>query len=172
MLDHIPSSDAVPLETLALDPFESGLLAVLRHFLTAYARPELQGWQTAFQLASERWGDARGPQIAMGLLPVLQALRRARRGDFDFANPLCVTCRAYVTGTEAAFLTMLHTMRRDRADQARPAVLSLTEGTMDPGLIQAALAFAARHPAAPSTADPQTDAGLQWPQQPHLRLIH
>lgn len=173
MIDHLPSPDAIPVEALALDAFETGVLAVLRHILTAYSRPETQAWQTAFQLAAERWGEARGSQIAMAVLPVLQALRGARRSDFDFANPLCVTCRAYATGTEAAFMMMLQAMRRDRTDRARPAVLALTEGTMDPGLIQAALAFAARFPAEPDSPLNETDLE-SWvpPQRRHLRLVH
>ena len=138
MHDHLPSADAVPVETLGLDDFETGLLAVLRHFLTAFAHPESQAWQTAFRVAGERWGEARGPQIAMGLLQVLHSMRGARRASFAFANPLCVTCRTQATGTEAAFLHMLQAMRRDRTDLARNAVLILTEGTMDAGLIQSA----------------------------------
>lgn len=179
MLDHLPSSDAIPVETLELDDFETGILAVLRHFLTTYAQPDSQGWQTAFKLAAERWGDQRGPQIAMSLLPVLQALRRARRSDFDFANPLCVTCRAYVTGTEAAFLIMLQAMRRNHTNRARHAVLSLTEGTADPVLIQSALVFATRYRLDPdaraghgATDDLQKSTGTHRPGRGHLRLIH
>jgi hypothetical protein len=174
MFDHLPSPDAVAVETLGLDPFETGLLAVLRHFLTAFARPETQAWQNAFALAAERWGAAPGPQIAMGLLPVLQSLRGARRGAFDFANPLCVTCREYVTGTEAAFMQMLQAMRRDRADLARGAVLILTEGTLDAGLIQAALAFAARYPAESREMPFGAEEPQPWhaSQHPHLRLVH
>lgn len=174
MYDHLPSPDAVSVETLGLDPFETGLLAVLRHFLTAYARPETQAWQTAFTLAAERWGAARGPQIAMGLLPLLQSLRGARRGAFDFANPLCVTCREYATGTEAAFMQMLQAMRRDRTDLARGAMLILTEGTLDAGLIQAALAFAARHPAETRKMPFGFEDADPWqnPQHRHLRLVH
>ena len=174
MYDHLPSADAVAVETLGLDPFEIGLLAVLRHFLTAFARPETLAWQSAFALAAERWGEARGPQIAMGLLPVLQALRTARQSDFDFANPLCVTCRAYVTGTESAFMQMVQMMRRDQTKLARAAVHSLTDGTMDPGLIQAALAFAARHPAEAQEVSPKVSASDPWQSlhYPHLRLVH
>jgi hypothetical protein len=179
MTEHLPAPDAIALETLGLDSFETGLLAVLRHLLTAYARPESQAWQTAFELAAQRWGLARGPQVAMGLLPVLQALRGARRADFEFANPLCLTCRHYATETEAAFLRMVQAMRHDRPDLARPAVLALAEGRMDPGLIQAGLAFAARFPAEPGTRPPlpsdqeQPDAGSDMrPGRRHLRLVH
>ncbi|WP_054304370.1 hypothetical protein [Gemmobacter sp. LW-1] len=171
MTRHLPSADAVPVDTLRLDDFETGLLAVLRHFLTAYAHPDSQSWQAAFQIAAERWGQARGPQVAMGLLSVLQTLRGARRGPFDFANPLCRTCRTWATGSEVAFLAMIQAMRRDRTDLARPAVLRLTEGTMDPGLIRAALAFAARHPAGPD-AQTFTPAETSAPAPRHLRLVH
>ncbi len=174
MYDHLPSTDAVPVETLGLDDFETGLLAVLRHFLTAFAHPESHAWQTAFRVAGERWGEARGPQIAMGLLQVLHSMRGARRSSFEFANPLCVTCRTQATGTEAAFLHMLQAMRRDRTDLARNAVLILTEGTMDAGLIQSALAFAARHPALSGTIPLLADeAEPDWSApRHHLRLVH
>lgn len=172
MYDHLPSADAVPVETLGLDEFETGLLAVLRHFLTAFARPETQGWQTAFAVSAQRWGEAKGPQIAMGLLSMLQSLRGSRRGDFDFANPLCTTCRAYATGTEADFLRMVQAMRRGRTDLARKAVLALSEGTMEPGLIQAALAFAARHPTEADAFGIAEDSPNPRPKQRHLRLVH
>jgi hypothetical protein len=172
MHDHLPAADAVPVSTLGLDPFETGLLAVLRHFLTAFARPETHGWLTAFRLASERWGEVEGPKVAMGLLSVLQAMRGARRGDFDFANPLCVTCREQATMTEAAFLQMLQAMRRDRADLARDAVLILTEGTMHPSMIQAALAFAARHPAQDEMFEMPGGRQAPYAGQRHLRLVH
>ena len=48
MTRHLPSADAVPVDTLRLDDFETGLLAVLRHVLTAYAHPDSQSWQAAF----------------------------------------------------------------------------------------------------------------------------
>lgn len=179
--DHRPSEDAVPVDSLGLDGFETGLLAVLRQFLTAYTRPETQAWQTAFALSAERWGAARGPQVAQGLLAVLQAMRQARRAEFRFANPLCPDCRLLATGEEAAFALMLHAMRRDRTDLARGAVMDLTEGTMDPRLIQSALAFAARFPA--EAAAPLAGAGLAGaglmerapktgPAPRHLRLVH
>ncbi|GAB1363208.1 hypothetical protein MASR1M32_24440 [Rhodobacter sp.] len=145
--DHTPSVDSTPLALLGLDTFETGLLAVMRHFLTAFTRPETQGWQTAFGLASERWGEATGPQIAAGGLGLLQTLRRTRRREFMYANPLCPGCRMQVTGDEAHLMRMIRAMRRDRTDLARAEVLALTGGTMDPALIRAGLAFAARHPA-------------------------
>lgn len=147
MSEHLADADALPLASLGLDAFETGMLAVTRHFMTAFARPESQAWQSAYTIAAERWGQARGPQIAHGLLAVIQALRQARDEDFHYANPLCTSCRDQVTPEEAAFCLMLHAMRRDRADLARGPVLEVTGGRMDPLLIQVALSFAARFPA-------------------------
>ncbi|MGA0539529.1 hypothetical protein [Neotabrizicola sp. VNH66] len=171
--DHRPSEDACPLEMLDLDPFETGLLSVLRHLLTAFSRPETQAWQTGFSIATERWGIARGPQIAQCLLSVVQALRQARQSDFRFANPLCPDCRTWATGEEAAFCRMLQAMRRDRPDLARPAVMDLAEGVMDPVLIQAGLAFAARFPAEGGDLRPMPAAEPHpRPTARHLRLVH
>ena len=182
--DHTPSDDAMPLALLGLDAFETGLLAVMRHFLTAFTRPETQGWQTAFGLASERWGEVLGPQIAAGGLGLLQTLRRARRREFIYANPLCMGCREQVTGDEAQLMRMIQAMRRDRTDLARPEVLALTAGTMDPALIRSGLAFAARHPAEDADPGPLTLARQRRAARPitheaptprrgtHLRLVH
>lgn len=144
---HSPSADAFPLVELGLDPFETDLLAILRHFFAAFTRPDSQAWQTAFAMAGERWGEALGPQIAAGGLGLLQSLRKARQREFTFANPLCRGCREMVTGDEAHLMRMVQALRRDRTDLARPEVQALTEGTMDPVLIRSGLAFAARHPA-------------------------
>ncbi len=180
--DHPTAPDAMPVEALALDEMETGLLAVLRHFLTAFSRPETHAWQSAFTIAAERWGVARGPQIAQSLLAVLHAVRHSRQTDFRFTNPLCLHCRDTVTPEEAAFIRMIHAMRRDQNAEARGAVLDLAEGVMDPMLIQAGLAFAARFPAEGSdwispTRRTRPSAGQQSadkarPQGRHLRLVH
>lgn len=174
--DHLPSPDAIPVELLGLDEFETGLLSILRHFLTAFTRPETQAWQTAHAVAAERWGEARGPQIAQGLLAVLHAVRGSRRADFHYANPLCVTCRAYATAEEGALMQMLQAMRRDRSDLARVAVLQLTEGTMDPVLIQSGLAFSNRYPADAADMDALPALVEKPTHMPaarrHLRLVH
>ncbi|NGM46791.1 hypothetical protein G5B31_14730 [Rhodobacter sp. SGA-6-6] len=170
--DHAPSDDAMPLALLGLDGFETGLLAVLRHFLTAFTRPETQSWQTAFAIASERWGETTGPQVAAGGLALLQVLRRSRRRAFNYANPMCTGCREQVTGDEAQLMRMLQAMRRDRTDLARPEVLALTEGTMDPALIRTALSFAARHPAEDADFAPLPADRPALRSRGHLRLVH
>jgi hypothetical protein len=167
--DHRPSEDAVPVEALGLDGFETGLLSILRHFLTAFARPDTQAWQTAFAISCERWDAVKGPQVALALLSVIHALRQARLAAFRYADPLCPTCRTMATGDEVAMMLMLQAMRRDDTHTARGAVRVLAEGVMDPVLIQSALAFAARWPAeaADGVVHPVADARPR-----HLRLVH
>ncbi len=172
---HMPSDDAIPVDSLGIDAFEIGLLSILRHFMTAFARPESQAWQSAFSIAAERWGGTRGPKIAQGLLAVIQVLRQARRTDFHYANPLCLQCREMATGEEAALCLMLHAMRRDRPDLARGAVMDLTDGVMDASLIQSALAFCARFPAEPEPVHAparRAEPVLPRPTGRHLRLVH
>ncbi len=140
------------VDGLGLDATEQGLLVVVRHFLTSFAKPETQAWIMAFGIASERWGQSDGARMAQGLLAVLQAALQARQGrSFQFSDPLCEGCRHKATADEAALLTMLHHMRRDHTGAARLALADLTLGQMDAGLIRAGLSLAALFPAEGAT---------------------
>lgn len=151
-LDTAQAADAIPLETLGFDAFETALLPVLRHFLTALASPESQGWRLAYGSAAERWGPGDGPQIAHRLFGMIEAMQACRAARFRFGNPLCARCRGLLTPDELAFLTLLHHMRRDRTDAARLALAEISGGVMDVGLIRAGLGFAARFPAVTGAA--------------------
>jgi len=153
----------LPLAQCGFDTFESGLLPVLRHFLTSFAHPERHGWQLAYTTASERWGDSIGLPAAHSLLGIVRAVLVARPEGLWFQDPLCLNTRESVTMDERAFLDMLRHMRRDATPQARTAVEALTEGRMDPGVIRAGLSFARRFPAARARPAP-TD-------RPHLRVV-
>jgi hypothetical protein len=154
-----PRPNTVLVDTLALDDLELGVLSVLRHFLTSFAQPDTQAWTVAFTIATERWGVAEGPRLAQGVLAVLQALMNCRSTGLRFSNPMCEGCRLRATCDEAAFMTMLHCMRRDRTAEARAALAELTFGRMDSTLIQTGLALASRFPAERGGAW-QTDARM------------
>ncbi len=156
--DHLPGADAVPVASLGLDVFETGLLAVMRHFMQSFAQPQGQGWQHALAIAAERWGPEEGPCAAFALLRVVQEMRRARVAEFGFANPLCPACRDHATPEEAALVMMLHHMRRNRTGPARLRLAEVTGGLADARLVEAGLMLAARFPA-------------QTPR-PALRLVH
>lgn len=143
---HTPEPcDDQPVAGLGLDPFEIGVLAILRHLCTSFAAPEAQAWRHAFAIASERWGPRQGPQLVTGLLPVLDALMQSRRAPFRVMHPLSLAARAHATPDEARLLRLLAAMRRDATAAARSELAALTSGHHDPALITAALGFAARH---------------------------
>lgn len=143
-----PGTPVLPLSQCRFDTFETGLLPVLRHFLTSFASPELQAWQFAYTTAAERWGDSIGLAAAQALLPIIRALLCARPDGLAFQDPLCLDARDSVTEDETLVLEMLHHMRRDDTPMARDTVEVLTHGRMDPDVIRAGLSFARRFPAA------------------------
>lgn len=159
-----PKSNRVLLALCDLDPFEEGLLPVLRHFLQCLAQPERQSWQFAYQIAVERWGESQGLPIAHALFKLVQFTLKARRVGFDTIDPLELDDRAFVTRDEQAFLQMLHHMRRDETPRARQAVANVTGCTMDPDVIRAGLSFADRFPAGEIRAKNQTS-------RPKLQLV-
>lgn len=136
--------DPQPVRPVATPPdsLDAGLLAVARHFMVTLAQPANQSWHSALTIATERWGAERGPQIAMALFALLQALERARPAPLRHCDPLCLAQRARITPEEAALLALLRAMARDLTAEARRQVAALTGGRLDPGVIRAGLAVA------------------------------
>ena len=156
---------AATVDGLGLDGAEVGMLAVLRHFLTSFAKPESQAWIMAFGIAGERWGSSDGARMAQAMLGVLQAVTRCRgEWPFQFSDPMCPGCRRKVTCDEAALLRMLHHMRRDQTGPARLALADLTGGRMEAEVIRAGLSLAALFPARDGSFAP---AGLATPARLH-----
>ncbi|ATG44629.1 hypothetical protein PhaeoP18_02701 [Phaeobacter piscinae] len=159
------------LADLGLDAFEVALLPQLRHFNTCLQTPQSQAWQLAYRSASERWGETFGLAVAHALFKVVRCLYDLRGDHYLGHDALTLETRAMVTADEAAFLHMIHHMRRDDTPAARDAVAALTGGWMDPHVIRAALSFADRFPAgkAQSAEIPQANAKVDQP--PRLRVV-
>ncbi|MEM8654306.1 MAG: hypothetical protein AAGF36_06135 [Pseudomonadota bacterium] len=143
-LHALPADGSVfDLEHLGFDACERGLLAVARYFFWVRRAPERQSWHMAFCVAVERWGPENGLPAAFALSKLVRAMVEVR-GDFDSRDPFDVEARRCATYDEAMMMRMLHHMRRDQTPDARDAVEVLTCGLMDPHVIRAALAVAAR----------------------------
>ena len=155
-------SGDLALGDLDCDAFERDLLPVIRNLLDAARRPEGEGWHLAFAIAAERWGETPGPGIAWLLQKVLRAILRVRPAGLAFQPPLSVEARARVTRDEWLLVLMLHHMRRGQTARARDLVWQVTEGRMDPDVIRAALAFAARFSCGPVAGGAR---------RPHLRVV-
>ncbi|WP_147112472.1 hypothetical protein [Tateyamaria sp. syn59] len=133
----------LPLQELALDPFEAGVLAVARYLFCAEVEPERRTWFVAFSVAGERWGPDIGLPVAFAVAKLVRALHDVR-ADFAFHDPYGPESRVQATGDEVLMMRMLHHMRRDETADARDAVEALTRGCMDPYVIRSALALAGR----------------------------
>ena len=142
---HALSADGTEfdLEHLGFDDCERGLLAVARYFFLARSVPEHQSWQVAFAIAVERWGPDIGLPIAFAMSKLVRAVGDVRT-DFVSSDPFDDDARQRATFDEAVLMRMLHHMRRDQTVDARDAVGVLTRGLMDPHVIRAGLAVAAR----------------------------
>jgi len=141
-----PELAQAPLVAFGFDPFETRLVSIMRHFVTAANAPGSQAWHRAFIIAAENWGEAHGLAVAHTLWPVVREVLELRSGDFTSNDPLDLDTRDLLSADEAQFIAMLHHMRRDDTAKARDAVEALTHGQMDPDLIRAGLSFADRFP--------------------------
>jgi hypothetical protein len=143
---HIPTPhDRTAVAALGLDPFETGVLSVVRHLCAGLAEPASQGWRHALAIATERWPGGDGGRSVLDLLRILDALAAVRRDAFRTMDPLSLTCRALATPDESALMHLIAAMRRDLTAAARIEVGRLANGWIDPDLIVAALTFAARN---------------------------
>lgn len=160
-LDHPPLQGTVALDSLHPDAAETGLLAIVRHLAITLSDPATQAWHLAFALASERWGAAEGPRVAMAAYALMAALHRARPLPFRHCDPLNPEDRLRATPEEAALIRMIRAMQCDVTPEARRQIAVLTQGRMDPGVIASGLTLARLLPrAAARPLRVATQAGL------------
>lgn len=134
----------IDLQDLDLDPFETAILPILRHFLAAVTAPETQSWHIAYATAAERWGQSVGLAVAHGLSELLCAIHACREAPVTHCDALALDTRALLTADEAMILLMIRYMRRDNTERARIAVENVTHGRRDASVIRAGLKFAQR----------------------------
>ena len=151
---HILRPGDQPVSKAGLDQVEIGLLAVFRHFIASFAAPDQQAWTTALRLACDLWGPKDGAPVAVALLEVTDAMRRARRSMFHFSNPNCPCCRGALTANERHVITLIHAIRRGRLTDARTQAMLLCEGHDTTEVLHTATVLAALLPV------PQTAAGV------------
>ncbi|MEM6759026.1 MAG: hypothetical protein AAF601_06060 [Pseudomonadota bacterium] len=150
------SSRRAPADALSrfdCDRFERGVLIVARHFAAAFADPASFGWQKAYNVAADRWGDTLGLPVAHQMSKVMRAVVACRGDSLQISPPTGRETLGVVTDDEAMLIEMLHHMRRNNARAAREVASVLTHGTLDPEVIRAGLSFADRFAAG---APPQT----------------
>jgi hypothetical protein len=122
-----------------LDATSRRLLPVLRHLLGSVQDNAHAGWQTAYAVSVEVWGEARGLAIAYRAQKFLAALLRSRAAPLGYSDPLCPDARRSLTGDEWCLLALLSHMKADDTPRARDMLATLTRGRVEAMVVRAAL---------------------------------
>jgi len=122
-----------------LDPVSRALLPVLRYLLCSLQQSGHLGWQTAFKVSTEVWGEARGLAIAFRAQTFLSALLNSRSVPLVHANPFCPEDRLTLTEDECVLLALLCHMRDDETRSARDILAALTGGRVEAAVVRTGL---------------------------------
>ncbi|MEM9047105.1 MAG: hypothetical protein AAGC92_00170 [Pseudomonadota bacterium] len=126
-----------PIAAFAYSDREKAVLAIARYYFTSFAAPEQQGWIAGISTALSRFGDVRGPEIAVAVLAAVQTMRRARLSTFRFNAPDCPVCATYVTPHEQTLMSALRAIARYRYEAAQGHAALLCESNESRPLLNA-----------------------------------
>ena len=76
----------------------------------------------------DEFGQARGPQVTVSVLSMVQAMRCTRRSGFHFNSPECEVCSVHVTPHEQGLMSTVRAYARGNADAAHHHATLLCEG--------------------------------------------
>jgi len=138
-----------PVADLGYTEAERHVLTVARHYFSAFAQPEKQGWLAAISAALQLFDHARGPEVAVATLAMVQTMRRARRSVFRFNAPECPVCAAHVTPQERAMMSALRAAARGRDEAAQAHAAILCEGNNARAFLESVRCLAERALPAP-----------------------
>ena len=148
----------IPYDITALDHVNAALLPLIRHHLSALQGSNPLAWRHAFQIATERWGEARGLALANRTQLFLSALLACRPVPLDATDPFDLEKRAALTDDEAILMAIMTAMRIDDTNHARSLMTQITGGRITAAAVQTGLSLALlletptaiiRRPAAP-----------------------
>ncbi|WP_158243125.1 hypothetical protein [Acidimangrovimonas sediminis] len=135
------------------------MLDIVRLMLQSYDCPARDGWMRGLALAEAAWGPARGARVFAELARCLDAMRRARRSPYLYANPDCAHCGRSPTPHEELLLQCLgHALHGREAEMAGAAMLLCEANPCAPLLVALQRVAAVATETAPEaeTAAPQT----------------
>lgn len=144
-----------PVADLGYTAEQRHVLTVARHYFSSFAQPERQGWLSAISAALHLFGHARGPEVAVATLAMVQTMRRSRQSVFRFNSPDCPACAARVTPQERAMMSALRAAALDMDDAARAHAAILCEGNDAEDFLRAVGCLADRALPRPAARAPQ-----------------
>lgn len=120
---------------------ELTVLNIARMYFTSFASPESHAWLGGISAALQLFDEDQGPKVAIGVLSMVQGMRRARQSVFHFNNPECPCCSRKLTDSERLFMAVLRQCRAGRIDAAASSAFVLCEGNDTHDFIKAAMAL-------------------------------
>ena len=119
------------LNETPFDRYERTVLHISRLFFLSFHLPETAAWVNAFQLAQDEFAAPFGPSIAKAVLDVITVTRTLRGSGFEYCDPRCHECCAFITKEERYLISALHYTRRHERQKARMQSMMLCEGAED-----------------------------------------
>lgn len=116
------------LSEAGLDDIETVLLNATRHFFVSYTDKSYPHWETSMDICNARFGQERGPQIAVSLMNLVRHMRLSRKSTFHFTNPFCRKCANRISICERHLFHAIKHIRARNRQAARMEALMLCEG--------------------------------------------
>jgi hypothetical protein len=125
-----------------LEAVNKAVLPIIRHHLDALQGDNPLAWRISFQLATERWGEARGLALAHRAQVFLSNILACRPVPMETSDPLDVDQREKMTQDERKLMDLMTAMRSDQIASARELLAHLTGGRVTAQAVNSALSFA------------------------------
>jgi len=126
--EHDPQPGTHHLQAFDYSPVQIAILEIMRFYFVAYADPQRNAWEMAFEHGQRVFGTTRGPVMAARVLDVVQAMRFSRKSTFRFSNPYCECCRKRISNSERHILDAICALDRGDTVGAMASALVLCEG--------------------------------------------
>jgi len=107
---------------------EIAFLEIARLFFLSFSTPNTHAWEHAIHHGKLRYGECKGQLFALGVLEVINEMRRSRKHIFKFSNPTCPCCINKLSDHERLLMDIISLRRTQNHTAANISALILCEG--------------------------------------------
>lgn len=132
--------------TVAAQGYDDKTLQVLqlaRMFFVSFSKPETEFWMKAYGFGEHIFGAPMGATVAQATLTMVSEMRCARPHTFNYTDPRCLDCSAYLTPEERYLMDSFVHINAGRQTKARMSAMMLCEGKDPTGFLHAAARLSA-----------------------------
>jgi hypothetical protein len=138
---HSHTTNGHQKATVAAQNFDDTTLQVLqlsRMFFVSFNQPETEFWMKAYGFGEHVFGAPLGATVAQAILTMLNEMRCARPHTFNFTDPRCLDCSAFLTPEERYLMESFVSLRAGKHTSAQMSAMMLCEGKDPSRFLQAA----------------------------------